>query len=414
MLRPATTPPSLATLILMTGTSVLTLNMFVPSLAHMAGDFGVDYGVMSLSVGGYLAMTAVTQIIMGPLSDRYGRRPLVLIGMAIFCVASLICAMTTDIRIFLAARMFQSGAAVGMALSRAMIRDQFEPREAAAKMATVSAIMGFAPMLGPSIGGFLDVAFGWRASFVLYSLAGASLFLICWFDVGETNHNKSTSFGAQFRAYPELVRSRRFWGYSLCAASSVGTFHIFVSGAALATSAAFGMSPAELGVWMGTITLGFIIGSALSSRISRNYALSTMMIVGRAFAVVGIGVPLILLSLGFVSAPVFFGAMVMSGIGNGMTTPNAAAGTLSIRPHLAGSASGLSSALIVGNGAVVSTLTGALVSGQNGIILLPLMMLLASILGLALALMVRVIDRQEARAAQALAEAEAETARAAE
>ncbi|MWB77603.1 Bcr/CflA family efflux MFS transporter [Pseudooceanicola sp. 216_PA32_1] len=404
MLRAATTPPHLTTLILMTGTSVLTLNMFVPSLAHMAEDFGVDYGVMGLAVGGYLAMTALTQIVMGPLSDRYGRRPVVLVGMAIFFVASIICALTPDIRVFLAARMFQSGAATGMALSRAMIRDQFEPRDAAVKMATVSSIMAVAPMLGPSIGGFLDAAFGWRASFVLYSLAAAALFVICWADLGETNHHKSSSFGAQFRAYPELFRSRRFWGYSLCAAFSVGTFHIFVSGAALATKAAFGMSPGELGIWMGTITLGFMIGSATSGRISRNYELSTMMIVGRALAVVGIGIPTLLLWAGHVSAPLFFGAMVLSGIGNGLTTPSAGAGTLSIRPHLAGSASGLSAALIVGNGAVVATLTGWLVSAENGIVMLPFLMVLASVAGLAMALMVRAIDLAEARAAAAAGE----------
>ena len=395
MLRPATSAPHLFTLILLTANSVLTLNMFVPSLAHMAQDFGVEYSVMGLSVGGYLAMTAVTQLFMGPMSDRYGRRPLILIGLAIFCLASVVCAITHNVTIFLIARMLQSASATGMALSRAMIRDQYDDREAASKIATVAMIMAIAPMLGPSFGGLLDVVFGWRACFVFYALSGAALFVLAWVDVGETNLKPSADFAAQFREYPELVRSQRCWGYALCAAFSVGTFHIFVAGAPLVVSAAFGMSPAELGIYMGTITLGFIIGSGISRRIAHRFELSSMMILGRSFAVIGLGLPALFLYLGFVSVPLFFGAMILSGIGNGMTTPSASAGTMSVRPHIAGSASGLSAALIVLAGAVVTTITGALISAQNGVYLLPFLMSVASLVGLAAAISVALLDRRD-------------------
>lgn len=395
MLRPATTPPHLFTLIFLTANSVLTLNMFVPSLAHMAEDFGVEYSVMGLALGSYLAMTAVTQLFMGPMSDRYGRRPVVLVGMAIFTVASLVCSLTHDITIFLIARMCQSASATGMALSRAMIRDQYDTREAASKIATVAMIMAIAPMLGPSFGGLLDAVFGWRACFVFYTLSGLVLLYLTWVDVGETNLTPSANFGAQFREYPELFRSRRFWGYALCAAFSVGTFHIFVAGSPLVVAAAFAMGPAELGLYMGTITLGFILGSAISSRISKNYALSTMMIMGRSFAVLGLGIPALLIFMGHLSVPVFFGAMVLSGIGNGMTTPNASAGTMSVRPHIAGSASGLSAALIVLVGAIATTITGAVISPENGPYLLPLLMALASVVGLVAAIFVALVDRRD-------------------
>jgi len=410
MLRAATTPPHIATLVMLTGTSVLTLNMFLPSLGHMAEDFGVDYGLMSFAIGGYLMMTAVTQIVVGPISDRYGRRPVVLVGMVVFFLASLLCAVTRDVHVFLAARMFQSAATTGMALSRAAIRDQYDEREAAAKLALISTLMALAPMMGPMLGGFLDSVFGWRANFWLYSFLGACLFVICWLDAGETHHNRMSSFGAQFRAYPELLRSRRFWGYAVCAALSVGTFHIFVTGAPLVAPAAFGIGTAELGMWMGTITLGFMIGTGISSRISRNYPLTTMVIAGRLTAVVGIGVPCVVLAMGAESKWIFFGAMILSGIGNGLTSPNASAGALSIRPHLAGSASGLSSALIMVVGSIVSTLTGALVTETNGLVLVPALMVAASVLGLAAALYVRRVNRQEAELAARIAEAERQAA----
>ena len=395
-MRAATTPPHLWTLILLTGNSVLTINMFLPSLPHMARDFGVSYAVMSLSVGAFLLMTTVTQLLIGPLSDRYGRRPVILIGMAIYAVASVICAMTHDITVFLIARMFQSASSTGTALSRAVVRDMYDDREAASKMATVAMIMAVAPMLGPSIGGFIDTAFGWRSIFVLYALAGLALFVISWADLGETHHDRSTTFGAQFREYPILFASRRFWGYAFCVAFSVSTFHIFVSGAPLVVAAAFGMGPAELGLYMGTITLGFIIGSAISSRISRRFALATMMIAGRSIAAVGLGAAALVIMMGHLSVPLFFGAMVISGIGNGLTAPSANAGTMSIRPQVAGSASGLSSALVVLVGAFTTTITGYAVTEANGAAMLPVLMAVASVIGLGAALSVRYFDRQEA------------------
>ncbi|WP_407492748.1 multidrug effflux MFS transporter [Pseudooceanicola sp. MF1-13] len=396
-MRAASTPPHLFTLILLTGNSVLTLNMFLPSLPNMAQDFGVSYAMMSLAVGGYLLVTAFTQLVIGSLSDRYGRRPVILVGLALFTAASVVCALTQDFTIFLMARLFQSASATGMALSRAIIRDQFDDRESAAKMATVAMIMAVAPMLGPSIGGFLDAAFGWRASFWLYAASGVALLVLTYVDLGETHMHKSANFGAQFREYPELFKSRRFWGYAICASFSVSTFHIFVSGAPLVVAAAFGMGPAELGMYMGTITLGFIIGSAIARRTSMLYQLSTMMIAGRLVAVIGLGLAALAILGGQLSVPLFFGAMILSGAGNGMTTPNANAGIMSIRPHIAGSASGLSSAMIVFVGAFATTITGALVTEETGAFTLTALMCLASVIGLFAALSVRAIDLREAR-----------------
>mgnify|MGYP000689939043 FL=1 len=153
---PSPQQPKLLTLILLTGLSVLSLNMFLPSLAHMARSFDVDYALISLSIGGYLAVSAVLQIIMGPLSDLYGRRPVILIGLALFTLASIGCYFATDFWLFMVFRMLQAGIASGMALSRAVVRDVAPAKEAARLLGVIGTAMALAPLLGPMVGGLLD------------------------------------------------------------------------------------------------------------------------------------------------------------------------------------------------------------------------------------------------------------------
>uniref|UniRef100_UPI00025590A5 MFS transporter n=1 Tax=Oceanicola sp. S124 TaxID=1042378 RepID=UPI00025590A5 len=233
------TPPHLATLIILTGSAVLTINMFVPSLPGMARDFGVDYGAMSMVIGAYLVVTAIMQLLFGPLSDMVGRRPVMLGGVAVFTVASAVCALTSDITVFWIGRMLQAAATVGVALSRAVLRDQYDPREIARKMSTVSMVMAVGPLVGPALGGVIDEIFGWRGNFVFYTGLGLAVLILAWVDLGETHHSRGAGFAAQFRAWPELLRSPRFWGYAICWSFSIATFHVFVTAAPLAFSTAF-------------------------------------------------------------------------------------------------------------------------------------------------------------------------------
>ncbi len=400
MLHAATTPPRLITLVLLTGLSVLSLNMFMPSLSNMAVDFQADYALVSLSIAGYLAVTAVLQLVMGPLSDRFGRRPVLLTAMGIFALASVGCVLATDIWVFLAFRLLQGAVIAGWALSRAVIRDIAGPREAASLMGYVSMAMSIAPMLGPLFGGVLDEFFGWRASFVAFAGFGLATFLLCWADLGETNRHRSTTFSQQFRSYPELFRSRRFWGYSLCMASSTGAFYSFVAGVPLVATTLFALSPGMLGFYMGTITVGFFLGSFLSGRYARRHALTTMMIAGRLAAAAGLIAGLLLFAVGVVHEFALFGATVFVGFGNGLTIPSSSVGAMSVRPALAGSASGLSGALTVGGGALLSSTTAALVDESTGAYALLGMMLFCSLAGLTAALSVRAIDRREGPVAQ--------------
>ncbi|MEM1004690.1 MAG: multidrug effflux MFS transporter [Pseudomonadota bacterium] len=394
-MRAAKSPPSLVTLVFATALSVLSLNMFLPSLARMSVDFQVDYALINLSIAGYLAISAVLQLIMGPVSDRYGRRPVLLICMAVFAGASLGCVLAESIWVFLGFRLLQAAVVAGPVLSSAAIRDMHPPNEAASKLGYVTMAMALAPMLGPMLGGALDVMFGWRAGFVLYSALGVGVLALLWVDLGETNTDRSSTFAAQLREYPHLLRARRFWGYALCAAFSIGGFYSFITGAPLVASAWFDLSPAMLGLGIGIITGGFMVGNFITGRFAAHVRLTSMILVGRIIASAGPLGGFALFAGGFGTVWVFFGAAIFVGFGNGLTNANATAGLMSVRPRLAGSAAGLSGAMIVTLGAVLTSLTGVLVSPENGPLLVLGMMFACSFAGLLAIQYVRRLDRRD-------------------
>jgi len=371
--------------------------MFLPSLSNIANDFQVDYSIVSLSIAGYLGITAVLQLIIGPLSDRFGRRPVVLYGLTIFILASLGCMLASNIWVFLIFRVMQGAVISGGVLSYAIIRDSATEREAAGQIGYISMAMAVAPMVGPMVGGILDELFGWRSSFLLFTIAGLIVLVLCWIDLGETNKNPSETFAKQFQGYPELLRSRGYWGYSLCVSFSVGAFYIFITGVPLVAETFLALSPTAIGFYIGTITAGFALGSFLSGRYSKRYPLTTMMLAGRIAACVGLIAGLTLFLVGFVNVFSLFGATVFVGLGNGLTSPSASAGALSVRPRLAGSASGLTGALTVGIGAVLTSIAAAILTVDSGHYQLLGMMLFCSVVGLLAALDVRRTDRLQVR-----------------
>ena len=239
-------------------------------------------------------MTAVLQLVMGPLSDRFGRRPVILAGLAIFILGSLGCLLATGVWTSRFFRMVQAAIISGAAVSRAVIREFRQRAENRQSHGYLAMAWGIAPMLGPMFGGALDQLFGWRASFWAFFGVGTAVLVLCWFDLSETNKTRSETFAQQFRAYPTLLGSGRFWGYSVCMAFSVGAFFAFLGGAPLVAATVFHMPPATLGLTLGTITSGFILGSFLSGRYAGRYGLTNMMLAGRIVACAGLSAGLAL------------------------------------------------------------------------------------------------------------------------
>ena len=374
------TPPHIFTLILLTGLGALSLNMFLPSLPRMADHFATDYTLMQLSVALYLAVNAGLQILIGPISDRYGRRPVLLWGVGIFLVATIGCIFAPNIEVFLFFRMMQAVVVAGLVLGRAVVRDMYPADQAASQIGYVTMGMAVAPMIGPAIGGVLDEAFGWQSNFWLLFGLGALVLWLTWRDLGETARASSSSFAAQFRQYPELFASRRFWGYCLASAFASGAFFAYLGGAPYVGSVVFGLSPAEVGLYFGAPALGYFFGNWVSGRYSMRVGINMMILVGAVVSAAGLVLSLVLFALGLKTALVFFGFMTFVGFGNGMVMPNATSGMLSVRPHLAGTASGLGGAIMVGGGAALSALAGLMLTESRGAYPLLWLMLSASLL----------------------------------
>ena len=389
-----TTPPHITTLVLLSGLSALSMNVFLPSLPNMAAYFHTDYALMQLSVTLYLGLTGFLQLIIGPLSDRYGRRPVILAGTMIFLFASVGCLLATSVEVFLVFRMIQTGIAIGMVLSRAIVRDIVPANQAASMIGYVTMGMAVVPMVAPAIGGYLDDFFGWKANFSVLLLAGLIIGTIIWFDLGETNRNKSASFTAQIKDYPELLRSRRFWGYCLTAAFASGSFFAFLGGAPFIGTHVFKLPASGLGVYFGIVSIGYMAGNYISGRYSTTFGINKMMLYGTLVMLFGVCCSLVVLNLGFVHPMSFFGAMLFVGAGNGMTLPNSNAGLVSVRPRLAGSASGLGGAIQLLGGASLAALAGAILTPSSGAFPLLYLMISTSVAALLVIWYIMRVERQ--------------------
>ncbi|MGB3279679.1 MAG: multidrug effflux MFS transporter [Pseudorhodobacter sp.] len=388
------TAPHLTTLVLIAGIAAMSLNVFLPSLPSMALYFGVDYAVMQLSVSLYLAATAVLQLFIGPVSDRFGRRPVMLMATAVFTLACAGALLAPNFGVFLGFRLVQAVIATGFVLSRAAVRDMVPQDQAASMIGYVSMGMAVVPMFAPVIGGVLDEVFGWQASFIMMMLSGLGLFAMIWFDMGETATARASSFSAQMRQYPALLTSQRFWGYCLAAGFASGAFFAYLGGAPYIGTTFFHMDAATLGFHFGAPALGYMFGNFLSGRYSVRFGVNRMVMAGALTSTTGMAILALLALFGHAGPNAFFGLMVLVGLGNGLLMPSANAGMLSVRPSLAGSAAGLGGAFMIGVGAMLSALAGFLLGPQTGPMPLILLMLLTSAASIACIAWVRLRERQ--------------------
>ena len=369
------TPPHILTLILLASISALTMNIFLPSLPNIASELNSSTSILGLSVGIYLASSAVLQLIIGPFSDQFGRRPLILWSLIIFCISTLATVFVTNTAQFLILRIFQAISASCMVLARAIVRDTTESIEkAGSKIAYVTMGMALVPMVGPAIGGLLDYQYGWEASFWLLFILGLVILIISFFDVGETLSDHNQSFLEQISTYPSLLRSKRFWGYCLSSAFVSGAFFSYLGGAPFVGNEVFGLEPKDLGFWFGAPAVGYVLGNFLSGRFSTKIGLDKMIFLGVTTALFGVSISLTISLLDHGSVLSFFGLMTLVGLGNGMSIPNATAAMMSINPKLAGTAAGLGSAIMIGGGAGLSAIANfILIPGSSEIPLILLM-----------------------------------------
>ncbi|MCY3880318.1 MAG: multidrug effflux MFS transporter [Rhodobacteraceae bacterium] len=388
-----TTPPHIITLILLASVGALSITVFLPSLPNMTRYFDTDYRLMQLSVAAYLLVNGILHIVIGPLSDRFGRRPVTIWSILLFLAATLGCIVAPTVELFLAFRMAQAVIVTGIVLSRAIVRDMVPQSEAASKIGYVTMGMALVPMIAPVIGGYLDEIAGWKASFALLFAMGLLILTFVVFDQGETALSRSSSFRQQFRDYPELFSSRRFWGYVAISGSASGLFFAYLGAAPLIGTVHYELVPSRLGFYFGLTAFGYMLGNFLSGRYSIRLGINRMILLGAVFLVIA---PVGALGAEFlnIAHPLgFFLFTIIMGIGNGIILPNATSGMLSVRPHLAGTASGVGGAIAIGTGAGVSALAGALLSEEASPMPLILIMLACVLLCLAVTFYVLIVEK---------------------
>lgn len=378
MTAPPAASPHIVTLVMAAAVGPLAMNVFLPSLPGMARHFDSDYGVMQLAVSFYLAATAVLQLFIGPASDRFGRRPVILVCFAIFLVGTVAAIYAPTVEALLFGRLLQAFASGGLVISRAVVRDTVGATESASQIGYITMGMSVVPMVGPMIGGFLDELYGWQAGFWLSLAFGLVALGFAFFDLNETNHNRSDSLAAQFAAYPQLLGAGRFWGYALTATCTGGAFFAFIGGGPFIATEMLGLTPSQYGFYFGIISVGYMLGNFLSGRFAKVFGLNRMMLSGNIVAFSGMVLAIALFAGGIYHPLSLFGPVFFTGVGNGLTLPSANAGVVSVKPHLAGSASGLGGALQIGGGAALSMLAGALITAQSGPFPLLWIMLLSS------------------------------------
>lgn len=370
------------TLVLMAGISAMSMNVFLPALPEMTEHFNTDYGYMQLSVGVFMGMNAVLQLIVGPMSDRYGRRPVTLIGVALFIIATYAAMQATTIQMFLILRGTQAAVVTAMVLSRAAVRDIYPGDKAATMMAYVTMGMSLVPMLSPTLGGFLAMAFGWKSTFWLMFACGVGLLGLVYFDMGETAPKSNGSFGEMIKGFPDLLTSQRFLGYALCTAFSSGAFFAFLGGAPFVGVQIFGISEAALGMGLGAPAIGYFIGNFLSARFSIRIGMNTMCLIGTLITFAGIAACAFMIFVDHITAFWFFALLIPLGLGNGLTIPNAVTGSMSVRPKLTGTAAGLGGAMMTGGGGALSAFAGAYMSVDHGALPLLLIMMAVSLISI--------------------------------
>jgi DHA1 family bicyclomycin/chloramphenicol resistance-like MFS transporter len=318
-----------------------------------------------MTVSLYMVGIACSQLIMGPLSDKFGRRPVLLAGLGLMLAASLACVFAQNLPQLVAARFFQAlGGASGMVISRAIIRDLYPRERVGAMISLVIAVMMIAQMLSPLTGGLIETAFGWRAVFYLITAAALSIAVGIALVLPETRRARAAD-GSFRNDVGKLIGSRAFIGFVLCQVLASQIIFTFAGGGPYIVVTQMGRTSAEYGAWFATTGFAYLVGNLFCVHFAPRHSLERLIWFGLALQLSGSALNLAWSLIGLNEMPVWlFGTQMIVMIGNAFVMANSAAGAISIRPEAAGTASGAMGFLQMGVGSLVSQF-GAYLGGHS-------------------------------------------------
>ena len=342
------------------------MQILLPALPVIKDTFQVSNDVAQLTLSLSMFAIAIGTLIYGPLSDKYGRRVIMLLGLAITIAGSIFCFLATSIDLLILGRFIQAfGGAAGLVLARAIVRDVYEAEDAARVIATLVMVMVVIPMLSPALGGELMDQFGWQSVFIAIAFFGVLIFLFSISYLPETLREPIPfeGAGAVLVTFMSLFKSPAFCGYAFCVTFVSVVFFSFISAAPEIMVSVLDRPPTEYGYYFIMIPLGFMSGNYVTLYFGRSKELNRLITWGASISIVGIALAFILLSLGIKHPLALFVPISIAIFGNGITLPNAMAAAINEFPNLAGSASGLTGFLQMAFSAVAAQVVALIFNG---------------------------------------------------
>ena len=344
-------------LALITFSGTLAMHMFVPALPLAALDLDASPGAMQLTISVYIFGLAVGQLVYGPFSDRFGRRPVLMVGLCLYTLAGLASALAPSVDFLIVARLFQAlGGCAGLVLGRAMVRDGAEPAAAARRLALMNLMVTLGPGLAPLVGGALANLTGWRSIFYILCGLGVTNLLFAWRMLPETSGGAGQTAASVFRAYRGLFASATFLGYSIIGGCVTTAMFAFVSAAPFIFVNQLGRPPTEVGVYIAVTVGGVWLGSLAASRLAGRVPMDRMLVAASRVCVLGALVFLGAVLAGHLSLPVVMGSMLVFTFGAGIAAPAALTEAIGVNPHAVGSASGVYGFIQMAVGAICTSL----------------------------------------------------------
>ncbi|MET4807684.1 multidrug effflux MFS transporter [Limibacillus sp. MBR-115] len=345
----------------------ISTDLYLPSLPSMRFDLAASEGQAQLTLSAFLVGFALAQLFQGPLSDRFGRKPVMLGGLLVYVLASMACVFAPTIELLIMGRVLQAlGACVGPVVGRAIVRDVYGPNDAARVLSYIGSAMALAPAVGPLIGGAVQEFLGWRANFYAMLIYGViAVGLLLWL-VPETNRYKdpdATRPGAILRNYRTLLRERRYLGYVWVTAAVFGGLFAFISGSSFIIIETLGYSPFAFGLCFLVFVTGFMTGSLLSGRFSRRFGVDRLILIGTSLSLAAGTTGAVFALAGVLNLWVILVPIFPFMVGCGMVLPNAFAGAIGPYPRMAGAASALLGFLQMVVGAASGVAVGQLADG---------------------------------------------------
>lgn len=345
----------------------LSTDLYLPSLPTIGVDLGADVARAQLTLGIFMAGFAAGTLLNGPLSDRFGRRPVMLCGLVLFALASAACALAETIGQLIVWRALEGFAgAAAPVVSRAVVRDLYQREDAARILSYMTGAMALAPALAPALGGVIHGTFGWRGHFWVLAGTGVLLALVAVRTIGETNRNIDASAVSPLRlaaAVKRLVGHSTFLGYVFTNGFSYGGLFSFISGGSFVLISALGVQPQNFGFLFMMVAASFVVGGMIGGRLSRRVGMARLIAVGVSIGVVGGTAGLMLALSGVESIATVVGPTALVFFAYALVAPNCVAGAVSSFPDMAGTASSVAGFLQMATGATLGVVVGATFDG---------------------------------------------------